>query len=147
MKISDSDSLSPKTSQSTMQQFYVQNLGILFKDAQEADLEMDGMPSGLFYSALKGGDVIDMAAAIPVAEEVNIANASTEYIAPRKAIIVDYYGDYNNSIEAHNAIRAYFDDHNYVVDKPVIEEYVTDPTTEKDPNKWLTKITYYIVGQ
>jgi len=131
-----------------MQQFYIQNLGILFKNAQEAGLEMDGMPSGLFYTAMNEDNaLVDMAAGIPVTEEVNIANASSEYIKPRKAVVVDYYGDYNNTIEAHHAIISYFADKEYLVDIPVIEEYVTDPTTEKDPKRWLTKITYYIVGQ
>jgi effector-binding domain-containing protein len=27
---------------------------------------------------------------------------------------------------------------------PVVEEYITDPMTEKDPNKWLTKIYYFV---
>ena len=27
---------------------------------------------------------------------------------------------------------------------PVIEEYVTDPTVEKDTAKWLTKIIYFV---
>jgi len=133
-----------EVSKSAMQQFYVQNLGVLFKDAQDADLEMDGMPSGLFYSKIEGVETLEMAAAIPVTEEVNIANASSEYIQPRKAIVVDYFGDYNNTKFAHAAILSYFKDKSLQVDFPVIEEYVTDPTIEKDPNKWLTKITYYI---
>jgi len=133
---------------SAMQQFYVQNMGILFKEVQDAGLEMDlGMSCALFYSEIGSTETIDMAAAIPVTEEVNIANATSEFLKTRMAIVVDYYGDYNNTIEAHDAIKAYFNDHGYIADIPVIEEYITDPTKEKDPSKWLTKITYYIVGQ
>lgn len=125
-------------------QFYVQNLGVLFKSVQDAGLQMDGMPCGLFYTKKMGSKTMDMAAAIPVIEEVNILGAESQNIKTRMAIVVDYYGNYNNTIKAHNAINAYMDDYSYAADTPIIEEYVTDPEVEKDPNKWLTKITYYI---
>ena len=34
-------------------------------------------------------------------------------------------------------------DRGYLLDPPIIEEYVTDPTQEKDPSKYLTRITRY----
>ena len=128
----------------TIQQFYVQNLGVLFQNVQDSGLQMDGMPSGLFYTNKMDSKTIDMAAAIPVTEEVHILGAELQHIETRMAIVVDYYGDYSKTIKAHNAIKAYMDDYAYEADTPIIEEYVTDPGIEKDPNKWLTKITYYI---
>ena len=47
-----------KVSLATVQQFYIQNLGVLFKDVQAAGLEMDGMPSGLFYSTIKNAAIL-----------------------------------------------------------------------------------------
>ena len=132
---------------SAMQQFYVQNLGMLFKDVQEAGVQIDGMPCGLFYSDSLSSKMIDMAAAIPVAEEVNIKGSESQNIKTRTGIVVDYYGDYGNTVKAHKAIKSYAADYNYVIDKPIIEEYVTDPVDEKDPNKWLTRITYYVKGK
>lgn len=129
-----------------IQQFYVQNLGVLFNKVQSAGLEMDGMPCGLFYTKDIESKTMDMAAAIPVSEEVNVLGAETENIKTRTAIVVDYYGDYSNTIRAHKAIKNYMDDYAYVIDTPIIEEYVTDPGIEKDPNKWLTRITYYIAS-
>ena len=132
---------------SSLQQFYVQNLGALFAKVQDAELQMDGMPSGLFYTKNMRSNSIDIAAGIPVTEEVNILGAESQHIKTRTAIVVDYYGDYNNTIKAHTAINAYMADYFYVADTPIIEEYITDPLEEKDPNKWLTKITYYIEGK
>lgn len=134
-------------SATAIQQFYVQNLGVLFNKIQQSELEMDGMPSGLFYSKIMGSKTLDLGAAIPVAEEVDILGAESLHIKTRMAIIVDYYGDYSNTIRAHNAINSYIADNSYQVETPIIEEYVTDPSDEKDPNKWLTRITYYIVGK
>jgi effector-binding domain-containing protein len=34
-------------------------------------------------------------------------------------------------------------DYNMYEEYPVVEEYMTDPATEKNPEKWLTRITYY----
>lgn len=130
-----------------IQQFYVQNLGVLFKDAQTAGLEMDGMPCGLFFNMNESNQTADMAAAIPVSEEVNIPNATSLLIPTRKGVVVDYYGDYNNTMLAHQAMDAFFEDRSLTVEYPVIEEYVTDPSEEKDPSKWLTKITYYIADK
>jgi len=30
---------------------------------------------------------------------------------------------------------------------PVVEEYITDPGEEPDPEKWLTRITYYFTSK
>lgn len=126
-----------------MQQFYATNLGAIFGKVQGAGLEMDGMPSGLFFKLVPNAQKTDMAAAIPVKEAIQIPGLTTYTIKDRKAIVVDYYGDYNDTQKAHDAIKAYLNDYNLLYDAPVIEEYVTDPTEEKDPSKWLTKITYY----
>ncbi len=34
-------------------------------------------------------------------------------------------------------------DRQLFMDVPMIEEYVTDPTKEPDPEKWTTNIYYY----
>lgn len=126
-----------------MQQFYTQNLGALFMKAQGEKLEMDGMPSGLFFSWDQAKGTTDMAAAIPLKEAMTIPGTISQTLLDGKAIQVDYYGDYDKTEKAHNAITEYMDDHGLLVNYPIVQEYVTDPTTEKDPSKWLTKITYY----
>ncbi len=128
---------------SNVQQFYATNLGSLFSKVQQSGIEMDGMPCGLFFKWEDGSDVTDMAAAIPVKEALSIDGASSLQISDKPAIQVDYYGDYMGAYKAHNAIEEYLLDNGLFQDPPAIEEYVTDPTTEKDPSKWLTKITYY----
>jgi len=57
--------------------------------------------------------------------------------------MLDFYGDYNHTSDGHDAIKEYMTDRGYLQDPPIIEEYVTDPTIEADPSKWLTKLTYY----
>lgn len=127
--------------------FYAKNLGPLFQKIQAAGASMSGSPSGLFFSDLRGNNEIDMAAGVPIIEEVNIQGAAAEAIGTKKALVVDYYGDSANSIAAHDAITSYMADRNLVHDWPIIEEYVTDPSVETDPKKWLTRVIYYLGGQ
>ncbi len=128
---------------SNIQQFYANNLGALFGKVQKAGVEMDGMPCGLFFKWMPDQGKTDMAAAIPVKSSVSVKGASTFKLPSRQALQIDYYGDYSGTESAHNAISAYIKDYGLFQDYPVIEEYVTDPSSEKDPKKWLTKITYY----
>lgn len=128
---------------SNIQQFYATNLGALFSKVQAAGVEMEGTPCGLFFAFDEKLEKVDMAAAIPVNTPVNIDGAQAFQIPSKRAIQVDYFGDYSLTNKAHDAIDMYMLDNGYLQDVPSIEEYVTDPTTEKDPNKWLTRITYY----
>ncbi len=127
-----------------IQQFYATNLGAIFLKVQNAGQEMSGMPCGLFFKNIEGnGTTTDMAAGIPVANPISIEGSSSYSIPDRRAITLDFYGDYNQTIKGHHAIRKYMTDRGYLQDPPIIEEYVTDPTLEKDVSKWLTKVTYY----
>ncbi len=125
-------------------QFYQQNLGSLFGKVQKAGIEMDGMPCGLFFKWDEKNNTTDMAASIPVAEAVNIKGASSLSIPAKKALQVDYYGDYSGTAAAHSAIDKYMSDYGLLNDVPMIEEYLSDPMEEKDPQKWLTRLTYYL---
>jgi len=126
-----------------IQKFYSQNLGAIFQKVQAEGLTMKGMPCGLFFKYDMLSKTADMAAAIPVNEEKTIKDLTSITIDDRPAIVVDYYGKYEDTGKAHDAIDAYIIDHGLLMDAPVIEEYVTDPLTEKDPAKWLTKVIYY----
>ncbi len=127
-----------------IQQFYATNLGALFMKVQNGNLQMEGMPSGLFFSPDNNSDLIDMAAAIPISEAKNVEGAQLLTLESGRALQINFYGDYSGTTEAHTAMSDYLKDYGLFKKVPVIEEYVTDPGVEKDPSKWLTKISYYI---
>jgi len=131
-----------KVAMKNVADFYQKNLPALFEACTKAKLKMTDMPSGLFYSWDMETQSSDMAAAIPVSG-TNIPRALTVgKTNAGKALQVDYYGDYNGTEAAHNAIEAYMKANNLSITWPVIETYVTDPTVETDPSKWLTKVIY-----
>ncbi len=129
---------------SNIGQYYGATLGALFGTVQKAGVEMDGMPCGLFFDWNETDMTTDMAAAIPVKEEMTIKDASSHSIPAGPALQIDYYGDYSGTKDAHDAMDTFLDDYGLLKNFPVVEEYVTDPTTVTDPSKVLTRITYYL---
>jgi len=130
-----------------IQQYYTQNLTALFIKTNSAQVEMDGMPSGLYFSWDESRGVTDMAAAIPTKVALSVDGAISQLIPGGRAVQVDYYGDYDKTKPAHDAISSYMKDNNLFVNYPIVHEYLTDPTVEKNSEKWLTKISYYVSGQ
>jgi len=127
-----------------IQQYYTTNLGSLFMSAQKGGLIMKGMPHGLYFSYPQNmSDKVDLGAAIPIAESASVAGATTYTIPAKQAVMMDFYGDYNNLGTGHEAILDYMTDRGYSIDLPFTEEYANDPTQVDDPSKILTKITYY----
>lgn len=129
-----------------VQNFYTQNISSLFQKAQGIEMEMDGRPSTLFYSWDEKAGKADMAAALPIKTPVNIPGAISQTLSDGKALQVDYYGDPDRAETAHEAIAQYLADHDLLVNYPIVHENVTDVLEEKDPKKWLTKITYYVTN-
>lgn len=128
---------------SEVSNFYAANLGSLFTKVTAAGLEMDGMPSGVFYKWDQQNGTTDMLAGIPIKDAVDMAGSTLVSIPAKKAVVVDYYGNMANTIVAHEAIDEYLRDQGIQYDPPIVEEYLTDPAKEKDMSKWLTRITYY----
>jgi effector-binding domain-containing protein len=118
---------------------------MLFTASQTGKLQMDGPPSGLYFTWDTVTHKTDMAVGIPVKDASKIAapyKAIT--IGSSKALMVDYYGPYDQMQPAHEAIHKYAADKGLKLKAPAIEEYIGDPGAEKDPNKVLTRI-YYLV--
>lgn len=122
--------------------FFANNFGKIM----ESGVQMEGgFPSGLYYTWDMENMQTDMAAAIPVAKGT-VAPEGTRLIqVPQgKALLINYYGAYENIGSAHELMETYLVANELEYLGPAIEEYVTDPMTESDPNKWLTKVIYPI---
>ncbi|MEM0992900.1 MAG: SRPBCC family protein, partial [Bacteroidota bacterium] len=111
------------------------------------NIEMKGTAMSLTYKWDEAEQITDASVAIPVDEGTDLGGEYQSVTIPAgKALVVDYYGAYEGSIVAHEAIDAYIKANNLSMSLPVIEEYVTDPSQEPDPSKWLTRVYYLIEG-
>lgn len=112
-------------------------LGMLCKD------NMVGAPAALYWS----WDEENMESEMTVAMPVNMEEAPDGYEFYEQPagtyITVDYFGPYDGSMKgAHEALGAYMEEKNMKLVGAVMEEYITDPRSEEDSSKWLTKISY-----
>ena len=60
----------------------------------------------------------------------------------REHVVANYYGSYDTLEDGHNAIQQWLLRYRRKFAGSPWEMYVTDPSTEPDPNKWLTRIYY-----
>lgn len=112
-------------------------LGTLCKD------HMTGAPTALYWTWNEESGESEMTVAMPVAMD-EAPEGYEFYEQPEGTYLtVDYFGAYDESMKgAHDALGAYMEEKNMKLVGAVMEEYITDPMTEKDPSKWLTKISY-----
>lgn len=121
--------------------FYMKNLPLVFDAGTKAGVTGMSSPSGLYYSWDEKNMTAELVAGMAFSGEIKGFEAVP---VGGKALHIAYYGAYDKTGDAHYAMDDYMKANNLTSISPVIEEYVTDPMTEKDPSKLLTNI-YYLV--
>lgn len=110
---------------------------------KQAKAEAIGAPKAIYFSFDETTMVADFAPVMEVAKGTTLKGLEKFETPAGKVLLIDYYGPYDKSAQAHYAMDAYMKEKG-LSQSVVVEEYITDPMTEKDPAKWLTKI-YYLV--
>lgn len=110
---------------------------------KKAKAEAIGAPKAIYFSFDETSMMADFAPVMEVAKDTKLDGLEKFETPAGKVLLIDYYGPYDKSAQAHYAMDAYMKEKG-LTQSVVVEEYVTDPMTEKDPAKWLTKI-YYVV--
>jgi effector-binding domain-containing protein len=123
--------------------YYGESFGLIMQELGKAGKSPAGMPCGIYYDWDEGTGKVDLAAAIPVRGLFTAAHVETIKLETEKAYVLDYYGPYHGLATAHLALGRYLVKNGLTPKRPAVEEYVTDPGNESDPEKWLTKIYYF----
>ena len=128
-----------------MQGFMASSFGAAYGELTKKKTPMAGAPSSIYFVWDEANEQTVMAATIPVEGEYTLKGFEA-FPAGGSGYKIAYYGAYEGSGEAHYAMDDYFTAKGLEMteDIMVIEEYVTDPTTEADTSKWLTNV-YYIL--
>ena len=124
-----------------MQAFFEKNFPLVFAAAGKAGREIVGSPSGLYFTWDEAAGQSEMMAAVPVAGEGPIEGFES-FSVGGDAIMIDYFGSYEGSGEAHMAMEEYMKWHSVEMNGPAIEEYVNSPMDVADPSELNTKIYY-----
>lgn len=108
-----------------------------------------GIPLAVFYKYDEKAMNADVVAAIPYEGKKVSAKGYAELNLPAtKANLIDYFGDYNKMKPAYDEMTVFLKK-NFNRENPdmVLEEYITDPMSEKDTAKWETKIYFFVKAE
>ncbi len=128
------------------EEFFAKSYGTLQNLITTGGLEMAGPPTGLYYTFDEERGITNMAAALPIKAGVAVSGGPFKLIelAAGKSLVIDYYGDYSGTAEAHYAFDDFMKEKGLEYNPPAIEQYLTDSGTEPDTSKWLTRIIYLL---
>lgn len=115
----------------------------LFGDVMATKTQPVGSPKAIYFTFDEKTMVSDCAAVLEVAKGVEVKGWEKFETPASKVLLIEYYGAYDKSANAHYAMDAYMKEKGYT-QQFVMEEYVTDPMNEKDTAKWLTNVFYLV---
>ncbi len=132
------DTCSMATISKKMGNYFVELMAFVGKNK----LKMKAYPFTIYHSW--DNNIFDMEVAIPVEKVKEDNRVLSGSLKATKVVMVDYYGSYEKVGGAYNAITNWIKQNNKKSAGFPWESYVTDPMTEKDQSKWLTKIYWPI---
>lgn len=121
-------------------------LSNFFKDSyaqigQTAGSSINGPAAAIYYKWDTENQNTDVAAVMPVANEVTAAGITAIRVESSKALMTVYKGGYASEGIAHDALMSKVKEMGKK-EKLVVEEYIKGPSQEKDSTKWITNIYY-----
>jgi effector-binding domain-containing protein len=126
-----------------LSQFYGDNFSKIYADINKVKQQPLSGPSCIGWSWDAVNKKADIAAAVMIAKDGEMKGWEKFKVPAAKVLMLAYYGDYAKLGVAHEKLNNYRkmkgDSLNFT-----IEEFITDPMTEKDTTKWLTNV-YYIL--
>jgi effector-binding domain-containing protein len=126
-----------------LQEFFGKNYPAIFKDLEAQKMKSEGPPSAIFFSYDETKGQTEVAAVVKMGKGVKLKGYENHIFPAGKVLHIAYYGGYSKMAEPHMAMDKYMKEKG-LTHSVVIEEYASDPGTEKDSTKWLTNI-YYLV--
>ncbi|MBN1478821.1 GyrI-like domain-containing protein [candidate division KSB1 bacterium] len=129
---------------SEMKSFFESSFAKISQAMEAKGASMIGAPSAIFFSWEEEKGIADMAAGIPASRPVITDQVQMVTVPASNALSIDFYGPYEETELAHYAMMDYIQTNQISTRDIVLEEYLTDPASVPDPQKWHTRIVYLI---
>ena len=108
------------------------------------NIRMAGAPFIIYHKWDEANDAVMFSCAVPTISKIttNTSEVLTGQLESFKAIKTILNGDYKNLKEAWEKSMTYIDDNNLQIieNGPMLEVYLTDPTSQPNPADWITEI-------
>lgn len=113
---------------------------VLEEEMNAIKAEIDGMPGMLTYNNDTTNFIFECVLPIKALPKQEPKTTKIVVLEACPMLIYNFYGPYKQLFTAYNAIRKYLADNKLTQNGPMREFYLSDPTVEKDPAKWQTRI-------
>lgn len=123
--------------------FFGESYGKIGAAMGKAKAQPIGMPKAIYFTFDEKTMMTDVAAVMEFANGTKLEEVEKFETPASKVLLIEYFGAYDKSQNAHYALDAYIKEKGYT-QSYVIEEYANDPMIEKDTAKWQTNIFYLV---
>lgn len=123
--------------------FFGESYGKIGAALGKAKAQAIGMPKAIYFTFDEKTMMTDVAAVMEVANGTKLEGVEKFETPASKVLLIEYFGAYDKSQNAHYAMDAYIKEKGYTQGF-VLEEYANDPMIEKDTAKWQTNIFYLV---
>lgn len=124
--------------------FFSTNYGAIYGFIQSKGVPTNDAPCAIFYTIDEGKKETDLAAAVPVSSDFQTTGDVDKLVLPScKVLTTTHIGSFHEMMPAYQAMDKYMSEHG-LQKTLIIEQYYSDPTTEKDPAKWRTDIHFIL---
>lgn len=123
--------------------FLERGYGEIMVQAGMQNLEITGPVYATYHLWNEENGIAVVECGIPVNKEGKSEGAVIfKKVEPMKAMVVDFFGPYENSMKAHMAIAAHAEETGMVLGDTPTEIYVNDPSEVSDPMQIHTRVCY-----
>ncbi len=129
-----------------MDAFFAKNMPAAFAAIGKAKVKPSGPASGVYFKWDVVNKSADVLAGAPIpADAKGKVQGFTEYEMPAsKSYTIVYTGPYSGMKKPHDAMAVKMKMDKVSLNEAVIEEYISNPMTEKDSTKLVTNIIYLV---
>lgn len=113
---------------------------VLQEELNTLDVKIDGSYGCIYYNNNPDNFLFECIVPINKMPKKQPKNSKIVVLEADKMLIYNFYGPYQNLFASYDIIRKYLLKNRLKQIGPMREFYITDPTLEKDPLKWLTRI-------
>ena len=104
-------------------------------------IDMTGRPLAIYYHLDEKQAVFELG--VPVDKMVSVTGRiQYKTMQGKEHAVANFYGSYDTLEDGHNAIQQWLLRYRRKIDGYPWEMFITDPASEPDSNKWLTRIYY-----
>lgn len=126
--------------------FYGEQFGKAMGIIMKAGVQPASAPTAIFFKWDEANQQADVmaAVAIPTDAKAKLKGLSFQEVQASKAYQIAYFGPYEGSGKAHEAMDVRMKADSVALNGFIFEEYLTDPMHEPDTVKWNTNVIYLI---